>query len=54
MIVESSEKSPARIFAVGTVTTAVTPCVTSKRSKSAKKNVLLRMSGPPRLPPYWF
>ena len=51
MAVESSEKSPFRIFAVGTVVTAVTPWVTLNRSTSAKKNVLLCSTGPPALPP---
>ena len=30
MVAESSEKSPVRIFAVGTVETDVTPCVNWK------------------------
>ena len=48
------EKSPARYVRLGTTLLKSTPCSRSVRSKSAKKNVLFLMIGPPTVNPYWF
>ena len=50
----AEEKRPRRSSAVGTRVSRTTPRVMRVPSKSAKKNALSLMMGPPRLAPNWF
>src|SRR6266550_4395411 len=50
----NTEKSPFSMACVGTVSNCGVADLTIVSWKPAKKNNLLRMMGPPRVPPNWF
>src|SRR5258708_24417467 len=53
-LLRRSEKSPARLNAVGTVEMVVSPVNWPVRSHVTKKKVFSLRTGPPKDAPYWF